>query len=62
MGRLQGYLMATYEITTDGETTTVEADAASNNDATGNLQLWRDGAVVAEFRWWNSIVKKGDSA
>jgi hypothetical protein len=52
--------MAKYEITTDGKTTTVEADSTDNNDATGNLRLWRDGAVVAEFRWWNSLVRKDD--
>lgn len=52
--------MATYEITTDGKTTTVEADSTDHNTNDGNLRLWKDGAVVAEFRWWNSIVRKDD--
>lgn len=52
--------MAKYAITTDGKTTTVEADSTDHNQNDGNLRLWKDGAVVAEFRWWNSIVRKDD--
>ncbi|WP_122262214.1 hypothetical protein [Ornithinimicrobium cerasi] len=51
----------TYVITTDrDDETTVEADSLDYNSPDGSLQVWKDGAVVASFRWWQSIVRKSD--
>lgn len=59
-----GYAMnepGTYEITTDRDTaTTVEADSLDYDGPDGALQVWKDGAVVATFRWWQSIVRTND--
>lgn len=52
--------MPKFEITTDGKTTTVEADSSDHNPNDGNLRLWKGGTIVAEFRWWNSVVRKED--
>lgn len=51
----------TYVITTDrDDKTTVEADSLDYNGPDGSLQVWKGGTVVASFRWWQSIVRKGD--
>lgn len=53
----------TYVITTDMDNqTTIEADSLDYNGPDGSLQVWKNGAVVASFRWWQSIVRKPDSA
>ncbi|WP_447643173.1 hypothetical protein [Nocardioides zeae] len=52
--------MPTFEVTTDGKTLSVVADSTDHNQNDGNLRLWKDGAIVAEFQWWNSIVRKDD--
>jgi hypothetical protein len=54
--------MAQHEITVDGKTEKVDADSYDHNPNDGNLRLWKGGAIVAEFRWWNSIVRKEDQA
>jgi hypothetical protein len=53
--------MPKYEITADGKTVTVDADSTDHNPSDGNLRAWKDGAIVAEFRYWSSIVRKDDS-
>jgi hypothetical protein len=51
----------TYVITTGpDEKTTVTADHLDYDGPDGSLQAWKDGSVVAAFRWWSSIVRKGD--
>lgn len=47
-----------YEIEHDGKTTTIEADSLDYDGPDGSLQAHKDGLVVANFRWWSSIVKK----
>ena len=50
-----------YVINTGGEkSTTVDADSLDYNGPDGSLQAWKDGKVVATFRWWESIVRKSD--
>lgn len=50
-----------YEISTGGKnTTTVDADSLDYNGPDGSLQAYKDGAVIATFRWWESIVRKAD--
>jgi hypothetical protein len=41
----------------DGKTTTVTADRW-DYDQNDRLQFWKDGKVVAVFRWWDSIKAK----
>lgn len=59
-----GYAMnepGTYVITTDRDiSTTVEADSLDYDGPDGSLQVWKGGAVIASFRWWQSIVRKAD--
>lgn len=51
----------TYVISTgSNKTTTVDADQLDYNGPDGSLQAWKDGQVVATFRWWESIVRKPD--
>lgn len=50
----------TYVVTVDREKTTVEADSFDYNGPDGSLQAWKDGKVIATFRWCNSIVRKAD--
>lgn len=47
-----------YEINTGGDKVTVDADRLDYNGPDGSLQAWKGGAVVATFRWWESIVRK----
>jgi len=47
----------TYIITVDGKDHTVDADRLDYDGPDGSLQAWKGNAVVATFRWWNSIVK-----
>lgn len=50
-----------YDITTDSETVkTVDADSLDYNGPDGSLQVWKNGTVVATFRWWQSIVRQSD--
>lgn|GEM_PF-1755785 len=49
----------TYVISTGGDKSkTVQADHLDYDGPDGSLQAWKDGAVVATFRWWESIVRK----
>lgn len=50
----------TYAIDTGEKVTTVEADRLDYGGPDGALRAWKDGVVVATFRWWNSVVRKGD--
>lgn len=47
----------TYEVSDGDKTTKVEADRLDYDGPDGTLQAYKDGAVVASFRWWTSIVK-----
>jgi hypothetical protein len=50
----------TYKINTGGKDVTVQADSLDYNGPDGQLQAWKDGKVVASFRWWESIIRTGD--
>jgi hypothetical protein len=51
----------TYVISTGGDSkTTIDADSLDYNGPEGSLQAWKDGSVVATFRWWESIIRKND--
>lgn len=51
----------TYVITTGpNQSTTIEADQLDYNGPDGSLQAWKDGKVIATWRWWDSIVRKSD--
>lgn len=50
----------TYVVSSDGKDTTIEADSLDYNGPDGSLQAWKGGAVVAQFRWWTSVVRKND--
>lgn len=47
----------TYTVTVNGDKTDIEADSLEYPDD-GSIRVWKDGVVVATFRWWDSIVKK----
>lgn len=49
----------TWTVTTGDKSQTVTADRWDYG-ADGNLQMWVGQAIVAEFRWWDSIRRKGD--
>lgn len=49
----------TYEVTSSDKKHTVEADRWDYS-ARDELQFWKDGKVVAVFRWWDSIKAKTD--
>lgn len=49
----------TFQVTTGEKTVTVSADRW-DYDANDMLQFWKDGKVVAVFRWWESIKAKAD--
>lgn len=46
----------TYQVTVDGEKTSLEADRL-DYAADGSLQAWRGDNVIATFRWWSAVVK-----
>lgn len=54
----------TYAIQTsfgsDAKPTVVEADYLDYGGPEGCLQAYKDGAVIATFKYWESIVKKKD--
>jgi hypothetical protein len=50
----------TYAVTSGEKTTAVEADGYDYGGESGNLRLHKAGRTVAEFRWWDSVVRKGD--
>ncbi|PSK95784.1 hypothetical protein CLV30_12836 [Haloactinopolyspora alba] len=61
--------LATYVVTTGGDTShEVLADSWKNEDVDGDFgggtasvtRFYRAGKVVAEFRWHDSIVRKGE--
>lgn len=47
----------TYEISDGDKKHTVEADSLDYNGPDGQLQAWKDGQIVATFRWWTSVIK-----
>lgn len=54
----------TYVVTTgygkDSTKTEVKADYLDYGGPDGCLQAYQDGAVIATFKYWESIVKKKD--
>lgn len=49
----------TYEIVSGDKTHTVDADSFRYSD-TNELEVMKNGQVVAVFRWWDSIRLKAD--
>ena len=47
----------TFVVTSSDKTQEVEADAYRYNER-DELELVKDGQVVAMFRWWDSIIRK----
>lgn len=50
----------TYVVTADGKDHTVEADSYDYQGDGGSMRMLKSGAVVAEFRYWSSVIRKGD--
>jgi hypothetical protein len=48
----------TYVVTVNDRSSTVTAERWDYGPDSGNLRLWQDGQIIAEYRYWDSIRRK----